>query len=93
MNTINEVKTPEEWFAQSKVYSEQNDTENAIKCCLMAAEQGHTLAQYEMGDLCTYGGGGVKTDPAQGFRWYLKAAEQGYAEAQNEVGKCYTRER
>ena len=52
------------------------------------AEQGHTDAQYRLGELYYVGQGGVQ-DYVEAWKWYLKAAEQGYAEAQYGLGRLY----
>ena len=52
------------------------------------AEQGHAVAQYNLG--VTYVlDRGVKKDDKKAFEWFLKAAKQGLAEAQNNLGAMY----
>jgi TPR repeat protein len=46
----------------------------------MAAEQGHTIAQFNLG-LCFMYGQGVAKDPVEAVKWYRMAAEQGHADA------------
>ena len=53
-----------------------------------AAEQGHPLAQYELGNMY-YDGDGIRQDFTGAFKWYEKAAEQGYSQAQYELGGMY----
>jgi hypothetical protein len=52
------------------------------------AEQGHTGAQYFLGDLYFYGHG-VPQDYAEAAHWFRKAAEQGDAGAQSQIGFLY----
>ena len=53
-----------------------------------AAEYGHALAQYNLGN-CYDKGKGVEKDYAEAVKWYRKAAEQGIALAQYNLGVCY----
>lgn len=54
----------------------------------MAAERGHTDAQYNIG-LCYYQGRSVEQSYADAAKWWKKAAEQGHAYAQYNLGMCY----
>jgi serine/threonine-protein kinase len=65
------------------------DEEKAAAWYQKAAEQGHPLAQLNLGDMYAYGGGGLQQSLEQAFNWYRKAAEQGNADAQNNVGIAY----
>lgn len=49
------------------------------------AEQGHAVAQYNIG-IMYYTGQGVPQNYAEAARWYHLAAEQGYADAQFGLG-------
>ncbi len=53
-----------------------------------AAENGDTLAQFELGKNY-YEGTGLSKDYAKAVFWYTKAAELGHAKAQNNLGICY----
>jgi uncharacterized protein len=53
-----------------------------------AAEQGHAMAQYHLGQMYAWGKG-VPRDDAQAARWYRKAAKQGVAKAQLNLGWSY----
>ena len=64
------------------------DYTEAAKWYHKAAEQGHALAQNNLG-YCYAKGRGVPEDKTEGVRWYLKAAEQGNAMAQCNLGHCY----
>ena len=46
--------------------------DEAFKCYLRAAEQGHKRAMYKVGD-CYYFGHGVERDPYEATDWYRKA--------------------
>ena len=53
-----------------------------------AAEQGHALAQYNLGNLYD-AGEGVPRDFGLAAKWYGKAAVQGQPEAEYNLGVCY----
>ena len=53
-----------------------------------AAEQGHAMAQNNLGWMYEHGRG-VAKDEGEAVRWYRSAAEQGYAMAQNNLGAMY----
>ena len=53
-----------------------------------AADQGHAVAQYNLGVLYR-DGEGVPKDLAQAVAWFRKAADQGNAAAQNNLGVLY----
>ena len=55
---------------------------------MRAGEQGHVIAQYNLGILYA-SGRGVPQDWAQAFKWYRQAAEQGYALAQSSLAVLY----
>ena len=54
----------------------------------MAAEQGNSDAQFNLG-LIYANGRGVPKDDAEVVKWYRLAAEQGHADAQNSLGVAY----
>jgi S1-C subfamily serine protease len=60
----------------------------AVRWYRMAANQGHAIAQFNLGGMFHYGYG-VLTNYDDAMRWYRKAAEQGYPEAQNDLGWMY----
>jgi len=64
------------------------DYVKAVEWYTKAAEQGHAIAQFNLG-ICYYNGEGVAKDYVKAAEWYTKAAEQGHAEAQNNLGYCY----
>jgi TPR repeat protein len=57
----------------------EKDTAEAMKCYQKAAEQGHSEAQFNLGD-CYRLGEGVEKDEAEGVKWYRRAAEHGSTE-------------
>ena len=54
----------------------------------MAADQGHALAQYNLGWAYDHGEG-VAKDQQEAVRWYRIAADQGLANAQSNLGVAY----
>ena len=57
------------------------DLAEAAKWYRKAAEQGHSEAQYQLGE-CYYCGHGVDKDYNEAVKWFRKAAEQGNSDAQ-----------
>lgn len=55
------------------------------------AELGNAKAQYDLGNVCHWNGGGQRGvgDRKESVKWYTMAAEQGNAKAQYELGICY----
>ena len=64
------------------------DYAEALKWYRKAAEQGHSIAQYNVGVLY-YRAVGTHQDLAEAARWWHKAAVQGNAEAQLSLGALY----
>lgn len=71
-------------FSSKKV----EDSHEAVKWMLLAAEGGELRAQCTLAFFYSCGIGG-KIDRQQAVRWYRLAAEQGFAEAQHSLGMCY----
>ena len=69
-------------------YSQLQDHEEALKWFRKSAEQGHAIAQYNMG-LMSANGMGVSQNHKEAVKWYIKAAEQGYAKAQCNLGAMH----
>ena len=61
---------------------------DAVSWYRLAAEQGHAMAQSDLGFMYEKGRG-VGQDYGEAVKWYRKAAEQGDADAQNRLGDCY----
>ena len=57
----------------------------AARLYRIAAEMGHTLAQYGLG-VCLQRGEGVLYNPKESFTWMKRAADAGHADAQCMVG-------
>jgi len=53
-----------------------------------AADQGHAIAQHNLGSIY-YWGNGVPKDAEEAVKWYRKAADQGNASAQFNLGVVY----
>ena len=67
---------------------DRGDFDTALKTFRKLAEQGHVIAQYNLGHM--YDSGlGVSQDYAEAVRWYTRAAEQGNAGAQFNLGILY----
>lgn len=64
------------------------DMIEAVHWYRKAAEQGHVIAQYNMGILCATGNG-LARDPGAAVEWWRMAAMQGHAEAQFNLGLFY----
>lgn len=62
--------------------------EDAVLLRRLAAEQGNSSAQNNLGS-CYAGGNGVKQDFAEAVRWFKLAAEGGHGPAQYNLGLCY----
>lgn len=64
------------------------DDSEAAHWFRLAAEQGHSNAQVNLGFMY-YHGKGVIQDYQEAMRWYRLAADQGHATAQNNIGLMY----
>ena len=71
---------------------EQKDMDEVARLWRGAAEQGHAIAQFNLGVLYDTGKG-VEVDNAKAMELYQKAAEQGDADAQHNLGNMYGRSR
>lgn len=60
----------------------ERDSMKARSLYRKAAQKGHALSQFKLGDIYLNGEGGIKSDPAKAAKWYLKAAGQGDVDAQ-----------
>lgn len=77
--------------AQSRlgsVYGWDNEAE-ALRWFTLAAKQGDTHAQINMGDMYAGGYGGLKKDCEEAMKYYTLAADQGDPDAQIEIGRMY----
>jgi Holliday junction DNA helicase RuvB subunit len=76
------------FYDQGHTCLKQHKYKEAIKWLTMAAEQGHAVAQGQLG-VCYLNGYGVAKDEGEGIRWLRKAAEQGDALAEYNMGVVY----
>ncbi len=67
---------------------QRGEYETAYRLFSPLAEQGHVVAQFNLGVLFEYGLG-VAQDYAEAARWYMKAAERGDEQAQYNVAVLY----
>ena len=65
----------------------END-KTAVKWYTLAAEQGHSTAQFNLGFMYQYGNGVPENDKTA-VKWYTKVAEQGHGKAQTNLGFMY----
>ena len=70
------------------VFFNLGDYDKATDYYKLAAEQGHDVAQYNLGNMYE-NGKGVEQSYAKAAEWYCKAAEQGNHEAQRQLGYLY----
>ena len=75
-------------FANGGRVGPESDAAEAAKWYRLAAEQGHAIAQNNLGGMYA-DGRGVPQDDAEAVRWYRQAAVQGAAEAQYNLGLMY----
>lgn len=84
-----EVLSPEALYDLGKSLHDSENYEQAVEYYQSAAEQGHPLAQYELGIYYEYYLTDELQDHQKAADWFLKSAEQGCVEAQKELGECY----
>ncbi len=88
LNPSMKDNSPEDLFHLGKSCYDNKEYEKAVNFYELAAEQGHSGAQYSLG--CCYDTGeGVEINKPEAARWYRKAAKQGHAWAQYNIGCCY----
>lgn len=66
----------------------KGDFATALKEMGPLAEQGHFIAQFNLG-LLYDNGQGVKQDHQKAAYWYRRSAKQGHSDAQNNLGRLY----
>ena len=64
------------------------DLTRAAPCYRRAAEQGHAMAQFNLGSMYNHGRG-VENENVESVRWYREAANQGVPNAQCSLGHMY----
>ncbi len=77
-----------ELYAKGKNYDFRPYEEKSLAWYRKAAEQGHTGAQFAVGEACR-NGSGTELDRVAAADWYRKAAAQGHAEAQYRLALMY----
>jgi len=70
------------------VTQDNNDYESAASWYKKAADQGHSTAQYYLGNMYATGRGVSKNDKMAAY-WHQKAANQGHSTAQYSLGIMY----
>jgi uncharacterized protein len=75
-------------YAKGVAAYQTGDFATAMKEWLPLAEQGHVVAQYNLG-LMYHHGDGVVQDYAESVKWFRLASEQGVASAQYSLGLMY----
>jgi TPR repeat protein len=71
---------------------EQKQTDEALQLWTQAADQGHSLAQYNLGTIYERGRS-VPPSDKEAIKWFQKAADQGHVDAQFNLGVMYEKGR
>ena len=82
------VSTQAQDFDRGLAAAQSGDFATALKEWQPLAEQGHAVAQHNLGVMYK-NGNGVVQDYAEAVKWWRLAAEQGVADAQNNLGVRY----
>ena len=69
-------------------FDDEREEEEAIRQNRLAAEEGDSLAQLQLGTNYYLGEGGVEVNHAEAVHWFELAAAQGLAHAQFNLGFC-----
>jgi len=75
-------------FEDSAAAYHRQDYKTVLRLLSKLAQQGHVLAQYNLGKVY-YHGEVAPQDYAEALKWYRLAAQQGYALAQYNLGMMY----
>ena len=75
-------------FKRGMKHARKDEYAEAAKWFRRAAEQGHAIAQNNLGELYS-GGVGIPQDEFEAVKWFRCAAEQGLAQAQFALGSRY----
>ena len=89
---MSENSGTEDLFQQGRDAIDSGDYAKAVELLNKAAEQGHEIAQSNLGFLLGYmylNGMGVPKNPDEAVKWYTKAADGGNSFAQNSLGNIY----
>jgi len=76
-------------YQLGRAYGKKGDASSALVQYRKSAEQGYSLAQYNLAVMYQEGEG-VPQDYAEAMKWFRKAADQGDAHGQYGVGLMYT---
>ena len=85
---LRKVESDEELIQKAKALIEQQNYEEAFKIFRKSAEQGNSIALYNLG-VCYRNGIGAAKDTSEALNLFHKAAEQGYKHAQYNLGVLY----
>jgi len=75
-------------FEDATAAYKRGDYVTALRLIRPLAQQGHSIAQYNLG-LMYEKGEGVAQDSSAAVKWYRMSAQQGYANAQHDLGVSY----
>ena len=89
LSSIAQMTAPKDLFGNYLTLSKQKKYDEALVALRKAANDGHALAQNELGALY-YSGTGVQQSYPLAKEWYFKAAQQGEAEACYNLGFMYS---
>ena len=78
-------------FEQGKKFDKEKSRNKAAAAFATAAEQGHSEAQYKLGQYYRSGRGGLKKDAKKALEWFEKSANQGFVRAMLQCGGHYYR--
>ena len=87
-SSVSQTESADECYKKGKEYFDKKDYKHAIKWYQKAANQGHAIAQVNLGTMYI-NGYGIERDYSKAIEWYQKAADQGYATAQHNLGSIY----
>lgn len=76
------------FMAACSQFFNSESAEDILKSCRELAESGDAGAQFDVGILYFFGGGG-EADHEKAVKWLTKAAEQGHADAQATLAEMY----
>ena len=78
----------EESYQRGKNCDDKEGIEEKARWFRLAADQGHAIAQYELGVMCATSRGVSQSD-TEAVRWWHLSADQGNARAQVNLGVAY----
>ncbi|MBT5033362.1 MAG: sel1 repeat family protein [Rhodospirillales bacterium] len=78
-------------FEQGEKFAKEKSLKKAAASYTKAAKQGHSEAQYKLGQYYRSGRGGLKKDATKALGWFEKSAAQGFVRAMLQCGGHYYR--